>query len=105
MVTIARMAEARVEERCGKCAWVSCGKGHALARCADVEEGVERVRCDGGVSMDDYAGFSLRRGGALSLALAGVPDRIITAVWKLGRAYAVRGELDQAREEVRPIQA
>ena len=52
----------------------------------------------GGVSMDEYAGFSLRRGGALSMALAGVPDRTIRAVgrWK---SYAYRIYLDLTEQE------
>ena len=48
--------------------------------------------------MMEYAGFSLRRGGALSMALAGVPDRVIRAVgrWK---SYAYRIYIDLTEQE------
>ena len=51
-----------------------------------------------GIGMEDYAGFSLRRGGALSMALAGVPDRVIRAVgrWK---SYAYRIYIDLTDQE------
>jgi hypothetical protein len=44
-----------------------------------------RARCvDAGLSPDDYNGISLRKGGALSLSLAGVDEQVIRAMgrWK-----------------------
>jgi hypothetical protein len=73
------------------------GKKPALAR--KVQQTIrEKLNKIGFGDKDFEGGISLRKGGALTMALCGVPDRVIRAYgrWK---SYAYRIYLDLTQEE------
>ena len=73
-------------------------KNGKVVRAREFNSRMKSILEKGGINMNEFAGYSLRRGRALSMALAGVPDRVIRAVgrWK---SYAYRIYIDLTDQE------
>ena len=74
-------------------------KNGKVVRAREFNNRMKSILERGGINMSEFAGYSLRRGGALSMALAGVPGRVhIRAVgrWK---SYAYRIYIDLTEQE------
>lgn len=82
-----------------KSTWLFCYQSGKPARVRIIQKQLKLWLADVGYTKQQYnGGISLRKGGALTMALCGVPDRVIRAYgrWK---SYAYRIYIDLTHEE------